>query len=293
MRVLAEHPDAAENAKPDVEIETSAWRLVSLTVPKPDGGTLEVETLWPAAVLCGKGITVGSVVGAAQTEIETTGEGLVTEIGPCPEIEAGPGRIVTSTYKHSAANVLDLSLTGDATHSSETVGTTANHPFWSEDRREFVPAGDLKTGERLRRADGSVTTVASLASRGERLVVYNLEVDAEHVYHVGTGGTRVHNNNQCGMHGYAIINRITGVVYKFGVSKTGFQASGLSARAQSQLTTIAAKNGVARSDLESVVLRSFTNRADMFRWERETVGFWRTLNKTNLPDNILPNGTPF
>lgn len=53
MRVLAEHPDAAENARPDIEIEPAAWRLVSLVVGKPDGGTLEIDSLWPAAELCG------------------------------------------------------------------------------------------------------------------------------------------------------------------------------------------------------------------------------------------------
>jgi hypothetical protein len=109
---------------------------------------------------------------------------------------------------------------------------------------------------------------------------------------VGDSGTLVHNNN-CGMHGYAIFNRRTGDVYKFGVSKTGYQASGLSARAQSQFTKIAELRGVNRSDLESVVLRTFTERAQMFRWERETVGFWRAMNRNALPDNRLPRGLPF
>jgi hypothetical protein len=193
MRVLAQHPDSSENAKPDVEIVPAANRLVSLVMPKPDGGTLEIRTIWPASTLCEYGVSVGAVIHADPSEIETTGDALVTRIEPCPEIERGPGRIVTTTFKHSAANIVDISLARDAAHPPETIGTTGNHPFWSEDRQTFVSAEELRDGERLRRADATIATVADTTRRRVGEPVYNLEVDAEHVYHVGVGGVLVHN----------------------------------------------------------------------------------------------------
>jgi hypothetical protein len=76
----------------------------------------------------------------------------------------------------------------------EPIGCTANHPFWSEDRQAFVPAGKLNPGERLRTFTGQTTRVISLAARGSPEQVYNLEVDLDHVYNVSRSGVLVHNN---------------------------------------------------------------------------------------------------
>jgi len=76
---------------------------------------------------------------------------------------------------------------------SPSIGTTDNHPFWSEDRREYVPAGELRVGENLRTVNGSRTYVQSIRPRGPPEDVYNLEVEGAHTYHVGTTGVLVHN----------------------------------------------------------------------------------------------------
>lgn len=113
-------------------------------------------------------------------------------IAPCPPVEPDDGsgrRLVTGTFEHSAGNVLDLRTEG----SDKSIGVTANHPFWSEDRRSFVAAGELESGETLRLADGGTTTVAGIASRGTTEVVYNLEVEGQHVYCVGRVGLLVYN----------------------------------------------------------------------------------------------------
>jgi hypothetical protein len=86
--------------------------------------------------------------------------------------------------------VIDLQVVGEP----DSIGVTDNHPFWSAERQEFVPAGKLHVGEQLQRADGTLTQVARItARRGPPVEVFNLEVDAEHVYHVGTTGVLVHN----------------------------------------------------------------------------------------------------
>ena len=86
--------------------------------------------------------------------------------------------------------MLDLSIEGEP----RPVGVTANHPFWSEDRREFVSACDLRNGELLRTSAGTFTTVVGTVWRPGLHDVYNLQVDSEHVYHVGTTGVLVHNS---------------------------------------------------------------------------------------------------
>ena len=106
-----------------------------------------------------------------------------------PPIAAGPGRLVTTVYRHTPKPVVDVAVEGEPV----PIGATANHPFWSVDRRAFIPAGDLRPGERLQDADGYHVAVRGVTPRGPPEPVYNLEVDAEHVYRVGAGGLLVHN----------------------------------------------------------------------------------------------------
>jgi len=113
----------------------------------------------------------------------------VVHIGPAPPLEAGPGQIVTGTFAHSAANVINLYVEG----LDEPIGTTASHPFWCEDRQAFVPAGDLKRGERLRTQDGQLLALTASRPRAAD-AVFNLEVNTEHVYYVGIHGLLVHNS---------------------------------------------------------------------------------------------------
>jgi hypothetical protein len=114
----------------------------------------------------------------------------VLAIEPCPPLASGPGRTVTGTFAHSAADVLDLEIEGLDT----PLGCTANHPFWSEDRQDFVPAGSLTIGEHLRTESGTLRQVTRITPRrGPPVAVFNLEVDAEHVYYVSTAGVLVHN----------------------------------------------------------------------------------------------------
>ncbi|MFV0444214.1 MAG: polymorphic toxin-type HINT domain-containing protein [Planctomycetaceae bacterium] len=126
-------------------------------------------------------------------EIGIHGDVHVLSIGACPQISPRPGpefQCVTATFAHSATNVLDLQIEGDAA----PIGVTANHPFWSLDRRQFIPAGDLQVGEHLQRADGTAARVIAATPRQGQERVFNLEVQAEHVYHVAVGGVLVHNS---------------------------------------------------------------------------------------------------
>ena len=88
-----------------------------------------------------------------------------------------------------AARVIDLYVEG----LDKPIGTTPNHPFWSETRKKFIRADELQSGEALLQADDGITTVIRWTPRTASEPVYNLEIGVEHVYHVGHSGLLVHN----------------------------------------------------------------------------------------------------
>ena len=98
-------------------------------------------------------------------------------------------RLVTGRFEHSSAEVLNLYVEGEQT----PIGTTASHPFWSQDRQAFVSAESLTTTERLRLEDGRTAAVNRIEQLPGTQSVYNLEVNGEHVYHIGLNGVLVHN----------------------------------------------------------------------------------------------------
>jgi hypothetical protein len=84
--------------------------------------------------------------------------------------------------------LLDIQVSGQ----SKAVGATANHPFWSEDRQNWVSAGNLVSGERLRTVNGTAL-VQSITPRFTPQSVYNIEVSVDHTYLVTECGILVHN----------------------------------------------------------------------------------------------------
>jgi hypothetical protein len=137
-------------------------------------------------------LTIGSTIFVDLPEHGISADFTVREIRPCPTPAAGDGYLVTTKFIHENAEILDLRIEG----SDEPIGTTASHPFWSEDRQQFVAAGDLRVGENLLLADDTSRRVESITLRPTRETVYNIEVDGEHVFYVGEDGVLVHNS--CG-----------------------------------------------------------------------------------------------
>ena len=224
-RVLAANPLVDHAVVTASEIDPATWRNIRLRMRKQHGGTLEIVLLRPLAWLAEQidefnqlaaadfhtsvpphavregrdrtGWQLDSDVGQdtgwihlALPELGAVGPAEVLAIEPCPPLASGPGRTVTGTFAHAAADVLDLEIEGLDT----PLGCTANHPFWSADRQDFVPAGSLTIGEHLRTESGTLRQVTRITPRrGPPVAVFNLEVDAEHVYYVSTAGVLVHN----------------------------------------------------------------------------------------------------
>ena len=123
-------------------------------------------------------------------ELAAVGPAELVQVEPCPPIEPGVGRLVTGTFSHHSGEVLDITVDG----LTEPIGCTGAHPFWSEDRQDFIPARELVPGETLRTESGTLRQITRITPRrGPPVPVFNLEVDAEHVYYVSTEGVLVHN----------------------------------------------------------------------------------------------------
>jgi hypothetical protein len=191
-RVAAHNPEADDQARRAADPDPAAWRHLTLRVDRPGVCRFDVELLRPLAWLEAVGARVGGTVHLRLPEMGLDDPAAVLAIAPCPECKPGRGRVVTGTFRHLAeGNLLDVRVQGLAA----PIGCTTAHPFWSEDRRAFVFAGELRSGERLRTAEGESRRVTAVEPRRGREYVYNIEVDAEHVYFVSALGLLVHNSS--------------------------------------------------------------------------------------------------
>lgn len=76
-----------------------------------------------------------------------------------------------------------------------TIHATDQHPFWVENRGEWVSAIDLRPGDHLRSANGDAVTVTGSTISTNDLTAYNLTVAGIHTYYVQAGedAVLVHN----------------------------------------------------------------------------------------------------
>jgi hypothetical protein len=85
---------------------------------------------------------------------------------------------------------VQVHLTIDGEH----VETTPEHPFFTLERG-WVDAGELRVGERVRRANGFYGLVQAVVVETEPQVMYNLTVAEAHTFFVGAQHWLVHNTN--------------------------------------------------------------------------------------------------
>ncbi|WP_181011462.1 Hint domain-containing protein [Streptomyces sp. SM10] len=123
----------------------------------------------------------------------------IESLRPGDEVLAtDPARGVTEVRR-----VTDTFTTHDDKHFTELVTpagrvtATDTHPFWLTSRQDWVDAGDIRTGERLRLPGGASLVVTGVSRRTERQTTHDLSVDGIHAYYVGVGAADalVHNND--------------------------------------------------------------------------------------------------
>jgi len=204
--VLGENPTGQFDESLGREVDPATWRKLTLRAPKRDGTYADVVLLRPQWWLDERGATVGGTALIAVPECGIDGNAEVLAIEPCSPLASGTGPVVTATFRHQSAQVLDLHIEGH----DDPIGTTANHPFWSEDRRSFVRADALRVGERLRGMNGP-TRVRKIVPIGVAEPVFNLEVLGQHVYRVGASAILVHNGaDDCFKFAQKVVNEQSG-----------------------------------------------------------------------------------
>ena len=187
--------DTSES-KPEgwTEVDPHTWRKVTLRMPNPDGSddTIDVVLLRSVDWIEQTGAEGGKWIDFGLPEMGLYGKALVVAIDACPTIEDGPGRVVLATVTHFNVEVLELKLEGLET----PVEPTARHRLFSQDRQAWIPAGELRVGERIRTRTGTAR-IESIRKKPGIHRVYNLEVETDHSYDVSDLELLSHNDNPC------------------------------------------------------------------------------------------------
>lgn len=207
QRVLTDGPPVAGSGQPtSTAVDSSSWRLLRLRAVRElgDGATdvIDVETLQPPSWLAANHARVGGRVPLPldlrdmnrSNDIRAT----VVEISPCPEVRSGPGRVVLTTVTSITEDLRELEIE-NARGERALVRPTGLHRFYSESRHDWIPAAELREGERLRGAAGTLRLVRSTRVPGSHRV-YNMTVEGEHDYFVSALGALVHNDPSDCMH---------------------------------------------------------------------------------------------
>ncbi len=174
------------------DVNEKTWRQIKLIVWKPDESICEASLLRPLWWIAETGAKVGGMIRLAMTDMGVVGPAKVLAINPCPKIApAVPGRrsqVVIGKFKHTARFLLRIRFEG----LDKPLEVTPNHPVFSLDRGDFVPARSLRVGERCKSKKAAVVT--KIEVKYGSVPVYNLEVHRDHTFLVTKLGILVHNS---------------------------------------------------------------------------------------------------
>ncbi|MFJ8473186.1 polymorphic toxin-type HINT domain-containing protein [Kitasatospora sp. NPDC094011] len=121
--------------------------------------------------------------------------------------ETHPEPVTATITTPDDKDFTDLTLTDDANPrgppaaDQPKITSTHHHPYWSETRQQWVDAGDLTPGEKLRRPDGTTLTIQSVRNYPYAVTTHNLTVSLLHTYYVLAGAAPILVHNSCGPEG--------------------------------------------------------------------------------------------
>jgi hypothetical protein len=174
-------------------VKAATWRLIKLRMPNPDDSSdvYEIELLRPLDWITKTGAVKGRTLEVEFPELDLRGRAGVIDVSTCPNIKPGPGRVVLSTLTHRSPQLMEIKVEG----LDQVIEPTATHPFFSEDRRGWVLARELRVGEMVRTKE-CPARITEIKWKAGTYRVYNIEVEADHTYFVAKLGILVHNT--CG-----------------------------------------------------------------------------------------------
>ena len=147
-------------------------------------------TLWPRlADLAGQATPQANAAATASAALPTKA---IQEIKPDDWVLARAEHGSQVTWKpvkevyRRRADHLRIVTFRDARGQLQTLQTTDDHPFWSEQEREFLPAEELAVGDAVTGADGSSLILVSTRREDypQGIDVYNFQVADFHTYFV-------------------------------------------------------------------------------------------------------------
>ena len=183
-------PTGWERVGIPLESNFTDWRRLELLMVHDGASITQATLLRPAAWVQEMQADIGGTIVLNLPDLGIEGPARIVDLDSVT-VERGPGRLVTAVFHHSSGKVYDLQVEGE----SNTIGVTGTHPFWSMDRKDWVSASALRFGEQLLAENGTEPRVQSVNPRAGSVSVFNLEVDADHVYRVGELGLLVHNDS--------------------------------------------------------------------------------------------------
>jgi hypothetical protein len=103
--------------------------------------------------------------------------------------EAGPRRVTDLIEGDGTKHLVDIEI------ATAVITATDGHPFWVDDKGQWVDAEDLEAGDVLLLADQTTVAVKTVRERTAAQQVHNLTVEDIHTYHVlaATNPILVHN----------------------------------------------------------------------------------------------------
>lgn len=119
---------------------------------------------------------------------------------------------ITAVYKNVDPAITYLVITDpEQGNKPEYITTTPEHPFYLKEgngkqvrpkpighedlNSNWVGAGHLKVGDKIKQADGTTGVVANVVTVRQTQEMFNLTVETAHTFYVGTNGWLVHNCN--------------------------------------------------------------------------------------------------
>jgi len=160
--------------------------------PESPSEVLEIVTLRSKEWIEETGCAAGVVIPFELEEMGVSGFAEIISVSPCPKIAWGDGRVVLSTITHLNSDVRVLRLENE----DISLELTGSHRLFSVDRSEWIATRDLKPGETLATQRGEVV-IESVERKSGAHRVFNIEVESEHCYFVGSSSVLSHNENPC------------------------------------------------------------------------------------------------
>lgn len=198
--------------KDSVSVVPGEWSIVQFQAVGNPSGLPRGVLVRPNAWVAREGFEVGNTFRLEEhalnldLDVEVTGIEEVVSLDVIPVVDTRRGpRHVIGWIERQASEILTIGFragrstptasgAGGQTVAAESIEVTREHPFHAADRWDWVPAGDLRTGERVTLVHGGVGVVDRIVARGAAGRVCNLQVAGEAEFAVGETGLVVHNS---------------------------------------------------------------------------------------------------